>query len=113
MTPYYLQYGMVCMALSHRINRTRCDMRYRALSEKFYWYWGIAVRCLNEHLGMEDGRSGDIVIAGILTLLLTDVSRYPHGTRGESEPPTLNMSQHRSNRATHSTGDATSRGFID
>lgn len=76
MSPDYLQFGMVCMILSHRINRTRSDLQSKALAEKFYLYWGLAVRSLSEHLDVEDRRTGDMVIAGILTLLLADVSRY-------------------------------------
>lgn len=73
-TPEYLQFGMVCMILSHRLNRTMADGRpNKALAERFYHYWGLAVRSLNEHLDVEDARTGDLAIAGILTLLLADV----------------------------------------
>lgn len=74
--PDYLKYGMLCMILSHRINQIRSTIPPRAMMEKFYLYWGLAVRSLNEYLDMEDKRSGDSVIAGILTLLLADVSYY-------------------------------------
>lgn len=73
-TPAYLQYGMVCMTLSHRLNTTRGGPQTKALAERFYMYWGLAVRSLNEHLSLEDRRTGDKVFAGILTLLLVDVS---------------------------------------
>ncbi|KAF6817159.1 hypothetical protein CSOJ01_02579 [Colletotrichum sojae] len=73
-TPEYLQFGMVCMILSHRLNRTRADSRMsRKLTERFYHYWGLAIRSLNEHLDVKDARTGDLAIAGILTLLLADV----------------------------------------
>jgi hypothetical protein len=76
--PDYLKYGMLCMILSHKINRARSVLQPRALVEKFYLYWGLAVRSLNEYLNIEDRRAGDTVIAGILTLLLADVSYcYP------------------------------------
>ncbi|KAF9875482.1 hypothetical protein CkaCkLH20_06863 [Colletotrichum karsti] len=72
--PEYLRFGMVCMTLSHRINRTRSGNRAsKALSERFYTYWGLAVRSLGEHLNSGDDSTGDVVIAGILTLLLADV----------------------------------------
>lgn len=67
---------MLCMIVSHRINQIGSAIPHRAMVEKFYLYWGLAVRSLNEFLDMEDRRSGDSVIAGILTLLLADVSDY-------------------------------------
>jgi hypothetical protein len=73
-TPDYLQFGMICIALSHRINRTRGDPQSKALAGKFYLYWGLAARSLREHLETDAGHTDDIVIAGILTLLLADVS---------------------------------------
>lgn len=65
---------MLCMIVSHRINQIGSAIPPRAMVEKFYLYWGLAVRSLNEYLDMDDRRSGDTVIAGILTLLLADVS---------------------------------------
>ncbi|KAK4238425.1 fungal-specific transcription factor domain-containing protein [Achaetomium macrosporum] len=71
--PDYLRFGMLCMILSHRINRLRDGPQSKALTEKFYRYWGLAVCSLNEHLGREDARAGDMIIAGVMTLLITDV----------------------------------------
>ncbi|TDZ18423.1 hypothetical protein Cob_v008619 [Colletotrichum orbiculare MAFF 240422] len=72
--PDYLKFGMVCVTLSHRLNKTRGDgQAQRALAERFYRYWGLAVGSLGQHLEMEDERTGDVVIAGILTLLLADI----------------------------------------
>jgi hypothetical protein len=62
------------MALSHRINRLRDGPDFKSLTERFYRYWGLAIRSLNEHIGREDARAGDMIIAGVMTLLLTDVS---------------------------------------
>ncbi|KAL6814902.1 fungal-specific transcription factor domain-containing protein [Trichoderma sp. SZMC 28015] len=73
--PDYLKYGMLCMIVSHRINQIGSAIPSRAMVEKFYLYWGLAVRSLNEFLDMEDRRSGDTVIAGILTLLLADIQQ--------------------------------------
>ncbi|KAH0526044.1 hypothetical protein TsFJ059_009425 [Trichoderma semiorbis] len=73
--PDYLKYGMLCMIVSHRINQIGNAIPPRAMVEKFYNYWGLAVRSLNEYLDMEDRRSGDSVIAGILTLLLADIQQ--------------------------------------
>jgi hypothetical protein len=79
-TPDYLQFGMICITLSHRINRTRGDPQFKGLAEKFYLYWGLAVRSLNEHLETEAQHKDDIVLAGIVTLLLADVSSQFHAT---------------------------------
>ncbi|KAL7935794.1 fungal-specific transcription factor domain-containing protein [Trichoderma chlorosporum] len=73
--PDHLKYGMLCMILGHRINQTRGRIPSKALVEKFYLYWGLAVRSLNEHLNMANKRAGDTVIAGILTLLLADIQQ--------------------------------------
>jgi hypothetical protein len=74
--PDYLQLGMLCMALSHRMNRALGDshVNHRALTEKFYTHRGNAIRSLRELLNQESHRAGDVVIAGIVTLLLVDVS---------------------------------------
>jgi hypothetical protein len=70
--------GMVCMTLSHRFNQTRSDAESRVLAERFYLYWGLAVRSLSEQIHMEDMPKDDSLIAGILTLLLADVSTSVH-----------------------------------
>lgn len=48
--------------------------RSRVLARSFYEFRGKAIRGLNEMIGVEKQRAGDAVIAGILMLLLTDVS---------------------------------------
>ncbi|KAL6365593.1 hypothetical protein LRP88_01593 [Fusarium phalaenopsidis] len=73
--PDYLNFGMLCMTLSHRINRTRNDPQSKPLAEKFYLYWGLAVRSLNEQLDVRDKQTSDLVMAGIMTLLLADVQQ--------------------------------------
>jgi hypothetical protein len=86
--PDYLRFSMVCVALGHRINRLGSEEQQSrtALSERFYRFWGLAVRSLNEHLDREDARTCDMVIAGVLTLLLTDVSRHCPGIKKEERP---------------------------
>lgn len=64
------------MIMSHRINQTSNALHLKPLMEKFYFYWGLAVRSLNDYLNMEDKRAGNTIIAGILTLLLADVSHF-------------------------------------
>lgn len=74
-SPDYLQWGMICMILSHRINRTRGEQRCQELNAKFYNYWGLAVQSLNRHLDTKCTHDSNMLIAGILTLLLADVSQ--------------------------------------
>ncbi|KAI0197162.1 C6 zinc finger domain-containing protein [Xylaria flabelliformis] len=71
--PDYLRLGFLCMTLSHRINRARHNPQSKSLIESFYRYRGLAIRSLNEDIGIEDRRTGDFIIAGIITLLLLDV----------------------------------------
>ncbi|KIX09109.1 uncharacterized protein Z518_00187 [Rhinocladiella mackenziei CBS 650.93] len=63
------------MTLSHRINRTRNDLQCNALAESFYRYRGNVIRSLREDINVEHKRTGDIVIAGIMSLLLADVQQ--------------------------------------
>ncbi|UPL03775.1 hypothetical protein LCI18_014709 [Fusarium solani-melongenae] len=73
--PDYLNFGMLCMTLSHRINRTRNDPQSKGLAEKFYSYWGLAIRSLNAQLDVQERQTSDLVMAGIMTLLLADVQQ--------------------------------------
>jgi ABC-type phosphate transport system permease subunit len=62
------------MTLSHRINRTANRSESKDLVHRFYFYWGHAVHSLNEHLDVVESRTSDMVIAGMMALLLADVS---------------------------------------
>jgi hypothetical protein len=64
------------MTLSHRINRTRGGGHYKALTESYHHYRGLAIRSLREDLDVEHKRTGDVVLAGIVSLLLSDVSLF-------------------------------------
>lgn len=99
--PDYLNFGMLCMTLSHRINRTRNDPRSKPLAEKFYLYWGLAVRSLNAQLDVQERQTSDLVMAGIMTLLLADVSP------GSFRLCFLLNRRCRFNRGLPSTGDVT------
>lgn len=65
---------MVCMTLGHRINRMANVPHSNVLLENFYHYRGIAIRSLNQALDSGSEQTSDMVIAGIMTLLLVDVS---------------------------------------
>ncbi|KAK0630366.1 fungal-specific transcription factor domain-containing protein [Bombardia bombarda] len=74
--PDHLRLGMVCMTLSHRINRTRDNDPLRnVLTQNFYRYRGIVIRSLNEDINVEHKRTSNLVIAGVITLLLADVQQ--------------------------------------
>lgn len=81
--PEYIQLGMICMTLNHRMTRLRCSDGASSLShsqaeaavlaEKFLRFRGWAIRSLSEHLGTAEGRNTDMLMAGIVTLLLNDL----------------------------------------
>ncbi|KAL2161815.1 hypothetical protein VTH06DRAFT_7599 [Thermothelomyces fergusii] len=76
--PDYIRHGMLCMVLSHRMNRTADDPggNHGVLTERFYTYRGTAIRSLRMSLNDESHYSfNDAVIAGIVTLLLVDLQR--------------------------------------
>lgn len=70
------------MSLSHRMSRTTNGFRSSALAEPFYRYRGIIIRGLRDDMDVEHKRTGDSVIAGILTILLADVSDGSTGRSG-------------------------------
>lgn len=71
--PAHLQLSLICLTLSHRINQLSHDVSSRPLKPTFYRYRGLVIRSLNEDINTPNTRNGDIVLAGILTLLLVDV----------------------------------------
>ncbi|KAJ2893346.1 C6 zinc finger domain-containing protein [Zalerion maritima] len=74
--PDHLRLSIICITLSHRINRTRNDdPGSYALVETFFQYRGILIRSLRDDIGVEYKRTSDIVIAGIMTLLLADTQQ--------------------------------------
>jgi hypothetical protein len=76
--PDHVRLSLICMTLSHRINRTRAtdnDKSSTALVESFHRYRGLIIRSLNDDIDVERRRTSDVVIAGVVALLLADVSR--------------------------------------
>lgn len=94
------------MIMSHRINQTSNILQLKPLTEKFYFYWGLAVRSLNDYLNREDKRAGDTIIAGILTLLLADVSYFYPWIRPSYFLCLPDRFLYRSTREDRLTGDA-------
>lgn len=74
--PKYLQWGLACVALNHQMSRLEEQdvSNLNALAKRFYEYRGIALCSLNNQLSLVDQRTSDMVLAGILTLLVVDVS---------------------------------------
>jgi len=72
--PGHLQLGLVCLTLSHRMNQMGHDYDSKALRTTFFRYRGLMIRSLNDDINVPNKRNGGIVLAGILTLLLADVS---------------------------------------
>ncbi|KAH7324387.1 putative C6 finger domain protein [Stachybotrys elegans] len=70
--PDYVRFGMLCMVLNHRLNKEGEDFNRHPLTEKFYRYRGAAIKSLRAQLSAETQGPSDLVIAGVLTLLLTD-----------------------------------------
>ncbi|KAL5362946.1 fungal-specific transcription factor domain-containing protein, partial [Aspergillus floccosus] len=71
---------MVCMTLSHRMNRIRNDSVFNPLAVTFFRYRGLVIRSLSSDIDEGHKRTGDVVLAGIITLLLVDVQQgaSPH-----------------------------------
>lgn len=72
--PDYIHYGLLCNVLSHRINKSRGGIQMPGLEERFFHYRGIAIGSLSEHLADEGGQRSDAILAGVMTVLLLDVS---------------------------------------
>lgn len=94
------------MIMSHRVNQTSNALQLKPLMQKFYFYWGLAVRSLNEYLNMEDKRAGNTIIAGILTLLLADVSQIYPGTHQSCSLCLHDQFSNSSTKEGRSIGDA-------
>ena len=72
--PDHLWLSFVCTTLSHRISKTRNVTRCGPLVENFYRYRGNAIRSLKEHVGAGGNHRSDVLLAGIISLLLAEVS---------------------------------------
>lgn len=72
--PKYIQLSLICTTLSHRINRFGDNTRQNSLSKSFYHYRGVIIRSLREAIDDRHNCNGDVLIAGIIALLLADVS---------------------------------------
>ncbi|KAB8073634.1 hypothetical protein BDV29DRAFT_175119 [Aspergillus leporis] len=97
------------MTLSHRMNRMRNNPQSNVLAETFFRCRGLAIRSLSDDLDVGHRRTGDIVIAGILTLLLSEVNRSSTVEQRQSSGHTELFPCTRFSKAPHPTGDATSR----
>ncbi|TRX96099.1 hypothetical protein FHL15_002823 [Xylaria flabelliformis] len=60
-------------ALFQAVEYSRHNPQSKGLIESFFRYRGLAIRSLSEEINIEDRRTSDVIIAGIITLLLLDV----------------------------------------
>lgn len=72
--PDYVRLGIVCASLSHRINQAREEPQSKLLAMTFFHYRGLIIRSLTEDIGVDHKRMSNLVVAGILTLIIVDVS---------------------------------------
>lgn len=72
--PEYIRLSLICTTLSHRINRLGNDTRHTDLAKSFYHFRGIIIRSLRKDIEVCQNRNGDLLVAGIVALLLADVS---------------------------------------
>lgn len=73
--PDHVRLSLVCMTLSHRINRTRNgNGGCKVLVERFYHYRGHAIQSLSSDVGLARKQHGDVLMVSIVSLLLADVS---------------------------------------
>jgi hypothetical protein len=71
---FWILYNTVCLTISHRINQSGHHPDSKALDNAFHRYRGLMIRSLNEGINTPSMQNGDIVLAGILTLLPADVT---------------------------------------
>ncbi|KAJ6439390.1 C6 zinc finger domain-containing protein [Purpureocillium lavendulum] len=81
--PDFLQFGVLCMTLNHRINRLQHEQA-GPLTERFYYYRGIALSSLNQRLRLTGRNTDDVALAGVLTILLVDEDPTRSGEFEES-----------------------------
>jgi len=82
--PDYIRYGFICMTLSHRINQASNNFQSKSLVRSFYHFRGLVICSINKDLKLDYQLKGNGLIAGIVTLLLLDVSISPLQTRQPS-----------------------------
>jgi hypothetical protein len=58
------------------MSQTGHDLDSKKLEKTFYHYRGLMIRSLNNDISTPNERYGDTVLAGILTLLMADVSPF-------------------------------------
>ncbi|KAK1147372.1 hypothetical protein N8T08_001453 [Aspergillus melleus] len=71
--PDHLKFMLVCTSLTHRMNQNEAHLR--DLEKTFFHYRGQIIRSLRDSIDAPSNSTGDLVIAGTLTLLLIDVQQ--------------------------------------
>ncbi|KAJ5101380.1 hypothetical protein NUU61_003602 [Penicillium alfredii] len=73
--PDHLRLGLVCMTLSHRMNRMGHDPDSKPLERSLYHYRGIMIRSLNDQLNSLNKHNSNATLIGTLILLLADAQQ--------------------------------------
>lgn len=58
------------------MNRLGNDGCQNSLAQSFYHFRGIIIRSLREDIEVRHNRNGDLLVAGVIALLLADVSLH-------------------------------------
>ncbi|KAI9038991.1 uncharacterized protein KD926_010093 [Aspergillus affinis] len=79
--PDHIRMVIVCMTLSHLLNRIRKESASQARMRDFFHYRGRLIRSLSDDIQSEQRRTSDRVIARMLTLLLEHANQpFAFGT---------------------------------
>lgn len=90
------------------MNQMRNDPQSKSLAVTFYRYRGLVIRSLRNDINQGHKRASDVVLAGIITLLLVDVSLK---CSMRNHPPILNhICYARLSKVPLPTGDTTWKG---
>ncbi|OAR03058.1 hypothetical protein LLEC1_05046, partial [Akanthomyces lecanii] len=70
--PDHVRFSLFAMTLGHRLNRTPNEDQQEALAKRYYEYRGGVIESLTESIQAQQNQPNDFILAGILTLMLTD-----------------------------------------
>jgi hypothetical protein len=70
--PDHVRLVLVCTSLGHLMCQS--EGNWIALYPTFFYFRGLIIKSLRDDINCDEKRTGNFVIAGMLTLLLIDVS---------------------------------------
>lgn len=71
--PDHTRLVLACTSLGHRMCQNADQ--WNALNHKFLYCRGLIINSLRDEINSEDKKTSNFLVAGILTLVLVDVSR--------------------------------------